>query len=453
MKNVGLRGDQNQSGNTAIGKLILSALFLALIGSCSTSEEGGMGMVDDDPMTGNPQNNAAPINFNLIAVADGVEGVELKPTLSWEASADPEGGQVLYDLYLGKENPPIAIFAADIDATTFSVQDRLQLIDTYYWNVMAKDADGNATESNTFSFTTRDLGIPNGGPITTAADFSERRNHTAIAFQNKLWVIGGVELPMLDKLNDVWYSDDGDTWTLATASADFSIRRAHTTVVFDDKLWVIGGLNDALFPASNTYLNDVWYSSDGVTWTEATPDAGFAKRAFHTSAVFDDKIWVIGGVEESSLRLRDVWYSSDGVSWTEATSSASFQSRGNHTTEVFDDKLWVMGGFGSSELNDVWYSSDGANWTEATGAAAFPARTGLTSVVLDDKLWVVGGFDTSNSYLDDVWHSNDGISWLQTPIENGFKGRLGHTTTAFDNKIWLIAGDVGSYQHDVWALE
>ncbi|MBT9190589.1 Kelch repeat-containing protein, partial [Zobellia russellii] len=62
--------------------------------------------------------------------------------------------------------------------------------------------------------------------------------------------------------NDVWYSNDGLTWTEATSAPPFSGRSGHTTAVFDNKLWVIGGYD-------GTYKNDVWYSNDGLTWTEA----------------------------------------------------------------------------------------------------------------------------------------------------------------------------------------
>ncbi len=52
-----------------------------------------------------------------------------------------------------------------------------------------------------------------------------------------MWVIGGES--DAGKLNDVWYSDNGTTWTLATASAGFSPRMAHTSLVYDNKIWVI----------------------------------------------------------------------------------------------------------------------------------------------------------------------------------------------------------------------
>jgi hypothetical protein len=75
----------------------------------------------------------------------------------------------------------------------------------------------------------------------------------------------------------------------------------HQSVVFDEKMWVIGGFAD-----SNK--NDVWSSTDGISWTTATDEAAFSGRDDHQSVVFDEKIWVIGG-DDNLDRQNDIWYS------------------------------------------------------------------------------------------------------------------------------------------------
>jgi hypothetical protein len=108
-----------------------------------------------------------------------------------------------------------------------------------------------------------------------------------------------------DPLHDVWYSSDGDSWTCATATAGWPPRAAHVSVVFDNKLWVMGG-----YPPFPDRLNDVWYSTDGVDWTCADSSADWRPRGWHTSLVYDNKIWVIGGDSTiNSLAISDVWYS------------------------------------------------------------------------------------------------------------------------------------------------
>lgn len=224
-------------------------------------------------------------------------------------------------------------------------------------------------------------------------------------------------------------------WTRATDSAQWQARGYHTSVVFDNKMWVIGGFN-------STRRNDVWYSEDGVTWTEATASAPWAGRMGHTSVVFDNKIWVIGGFSGSFRN--DVWYSEDGVNWTQATAAAEWSARCYHTSVVFDNKIWVIGGYDGTERNDVWFSTDGANWTLATDTAQWSARDSHTSIVFDGKIWVLGG---TNVDMGDVWYSIDGINWTRANSQTWWSGS-GHTSVVFDNKMWVIGGE--GYSHSIW---
>jgi hypothetical protein len=430
------------------GVLLYMLLAVVLI-NCSNNGDDNPSPIDME--------NVAPNNFKLIGVANESVGIGLTPEFSWETATDPDGDAVVYDLYLGRENPPNTIYTAAIAGTGFMVTDPLFISDTYYWKVVAKDTEGNSKASGINSFNTRNLNIPNT-PITNNAGFSVRRGHASVVFDDKLWVIGGRTLYIEFPLNDVWSSSDGVTWTQVTVSAAFPGRRGHTAIVFDNKIWVIGGINDSTSEAE--YLNDVWYSSDGINWTEATASAEFSGRGFHTSAVFDNKLWVIAGTSlAGSLGdlPNDVWYSSDGVTWVAATVATEFHGRANHETQVFDNKLWVIGGGSAHDPNarenSVWYSSNGITWTEAAEHAAFPGRIGHSSVVFDGKLWVLGGFDKDNNYLNDIWSSSDGVTWFQTPNTEGLPKKHAHSSVVFNHKIWIIAGDKAGYQNDVWALD
>jgi hypothetical protein len=107
----------------------------------------------------------------------------------------------------------------------------------------------------------------------------------------------------VDFTNDVWYSSDGINWTQATENAEWSAREGHTTVVFDNKVWLLGGLD------INGLRDDVWYSTNGVNWTQATSSAGWLPRCAHTSVVFNNMMWVLGGMGQGYIYLNDVWYS------------------------------------------------------------------------------------------------------------------------------------------------
>lgn len=249
--------------------------------------------------------------------------------------------------------------------------------------------------------------------------------------------------------NDVWSSGDGNVWTCAVASAEFAPRYSYSSVVFDngsgEKMWVIGGMTTGA-----NRLNDVWYSSNGSSWKRATAEAAFSKRSGHTSLVYNNKMWVIGG--NDGAYKRDVWYSSDGISWTKATDAADFPVRSDHSSVAFDDgsgeKMWVIAGAAPSYKNDVWYSTNGTNWTQATNNAGFWARFNHRSVVYSNRMWVIGGQDNRK----DVWSSSDGVNWTQATAEAAFGVRYSHGCVVFSNKMWVISGvsTDGISKNDVW---
>lgn len=154
--------------------------------------------------------------------------------------------------------------------------------------------------------------------------------------------------------NDVWHTSDGKNWTQATASAGWDKRISHGAIVYNNKMWVIGGGKYGV--TSFDCYNDVWNSTDGKNWTKVTGSAGWKPRAGHTVEIYDNKMWVIGGgIPYTSTRYNDVWYSTDGKNWTCATPSAQWSKRERHSSAVYDGKIWVIGGDAGNKLNDVWY--------------------------------------------------------------------------------------------------
>jgi len=276
---------------------------------------------------------------------------------------------------------------------------------------------------------------------TASAAFPVRYGHTNLVYNNEMWVIAGFNY------NDVWNSADGTNWIKATGSAAFKGREYHSSAVYDNKMWVIAGAY--LIPSSSVFLSDVWYSTDGADWYEATGNAAFGQRDSHTSLVYNNAIWVIGGYDGSNLR-NDVWYSTDGANWVTATGDAAFSARYGHTSVVYNNEMWVIAG---TLMNDVWYSSDGANWTEATGNADFQGRQNHVSMVYCNKMWVIGGENPDNfgTLMNDVWFSGDGANWTEAIANAAFSARWNHAGAVFNNKIWLTAGNskIGIVD-DVW---
>lgn len=287
---------------------------------------------------------------------------------------------------------------------------------------------------------------------TATPAWGVRADHASASFSNRMWIMGGRGGPMTaDQKNDVWSSTDGVTWTQETADAGWSERYGHTCAVFNGKLWMIGGVGGGL--ATGFYSrNDVWSSPDGVTWTQEVAAANWTARDRHATVVFNNKLWILGGLVQT-VETSEVWSSGDGINWTLET-TAPWAARAALSAVVFNGRIWIFGGrVASTPFGDVWSSPDGVNWTqEAT--PPWGARFEHASAAVGNRMWVIGGVDgvgTGATYFADAWSSADCINWTQeTP---GWSGRAELGAVVHNNTPHVIGGYHGAYVGDVWTRQ
>ena len=250
-------------------------------------------------------------------------------------------------------------------------------------------------------------------PVGTDQAFGNRENHRLALLKDNLYMTGGWN--GTDKLyNDVWRSIDGKSWELVNDNAAFPARDSHQLTAFNDSLIITGGWTKENGCHS---FNDVWSSTDGSTWEKLNESAAFSKRCAHQTTVFNDKMLMTAGLEghnESRRYLNDVWESADGKSWSKLTDSAAFPARFKHQVVSFKNALYLIGGFNGNNqatyFNDVWHSTNGKDWTQLTEKAPFEARADHQVVATADYLYVLSGKDESTHYHD-IWRSKDGKVW------------------------------------------
>jgi hypothetical protein len=127
---------------------------------------------------------------------------------------------------------------------------------------------------------------------TASAPWSPRAYHAAVVHDGKMWVLGGGSYaPKYHAANDVWCSSDGVAWERVTAAAPWSPRIWFSAVAYRDRLWVLGGWSN--HPSRN--WGDVWHSRDGKRWARLESKAIWKARHEHSAYVFRDRIWVAGG--------------------------------------------------------------------------------------------------------------------------------------------------------------
>ncbi|MDB4293449.1 hypothetical protein N9954_08590, partial [Maribacter sp.] len=425
-----------------IKQILVLTVMLVLVQACNKDDTPKT--PDPDPI-GNPDPDPTPENrppgmFELLEVPNAESEVSLKPTFRWSTSADPDGDAIDYDLLLGTADDDQETIAANLRTATYRIDENLARLTDYYWKVIAKDAKGLETASQTFSFATRGVNNPSL-PGNPSPSFSPRNLHTVTFYRDKLWLFGGADEDNI--LADLWSSKDGITWNPEEYVYDLPLR-GHTALVLNDTLWLLGGRykkeTDSRTKGMYAPLieDNLVYDSFFSPWPE---------RELHTSAVFKDRAWVLGGIDNDDQPLNDVWSTAEVSKWRGAGTHppATWPARYGHSTVVFDDKLWVIGGYdGANYLNDVWYtdgnesSSGELLWIEVIQEKAFPKRLSHQSVVFDDKIWIFGGGD--GSALSDIWYSEDGANWVPFFGSMNFTGRVRPTVTVFEDKMFMIGG-------------
>lgn len=268
------------------------------------------------------------------------------------------------------------------------------------------------------------------------APWAPRYYHTSVVFGGKMWIIGG-QGPA-----DIWASEDGINWTRMVEEVPWSYRYGQSAVVFDNAIWVMGGFGTN----PKGPRNDVWRSYDGVNWSQVQPSAAWAPRCFHASTVHDGKMWIAGGGEiddayGTPVEFNDVWSSTDGISWTEVTAAAAWPPSSGCALVRYHDELLLTG----TSNGEIWASADGAMWKLATEEAGWSWRSRHTSVVFNNRVWILGGYANYN-----VWSSSDGRTW-STTLRTVPWGELKYAgVVTRGDTCWLTAGyPTSGLWHDI----
>jgi len=270
-------------------------------------------------------------------------------------------------------------------------------------------------------------------------------------------------------------------WIQVTAKAPFAPRDGAGALVFVGRMWLLGGWNPSdkkAFP--RTCSNDVWASADGAGWSLVKPntfvdaefDATCDWEGRHTAgyAVYQEKMWIIGGDPIQKHYQSDVWNSPDGRTWHYVNKGRQvpWGPRVLHYTLAFKGKLWVLGGqtlppfAAHAEIfyRDIWNSSDGIQWEQVMPEEPYWSARGMIggSVVFKGRMWVLGGgtYDTpkvpKRQFYNDVWSSPDGVHWTRHVEAAPWPPRQYHDVAVFDDRMWVLEGyhEKGGNRNDVW---
>lgn len=409
-----------------------------------TGDEASDEMDEDNDETSDDSEDQTAVNmppgsFELIGVMNGMAEVALSPSFEWNESIDPDGDVVTYTFVLDENEAPSTVIATDLSSTEYIFDTRLDFSTQYYWKIIAQDTEGNSSESQVFSFTTRKIGTR-----LSTADFSQRHLATVTEFDGKLFLVGGFGVTDSGNryLSDVWSSSDGETWTLETDNPGFVPRAFHQVVIFEQKLFLIGG-----FRAIGGPSNDIWTSTNGKDWTLETENAQFPADWGHKVLSYDNQLWLITGGQNEFFN-RNVWKSADGINWQLVVDDIGFEVSLEQEAIVYNDKMWVIN-------NGLVHSStDGVTWDVELENAPFESLFAEYSLAIKDDTLYLMVSESNNATSAQIWISSDGSNWELLHEETAFPNRADNGFIGFGDELYILFGlTEDGFENDVWRLD
>lgn len=154
-----------------------------------------------------------------------------------------------------------------------------------------------------------------------------------------------------------------------------------------------------------------WTSGDGVP-------AGFPVTGFGVSeyaAMYHEYLMIVAGRDNENRLVNTSWATMDGLSWAMLSNplgKVPFEQREGVMVTAYDDKLFLLGGIDEkgNALKDIYTSADfGVNWTLSDTLVVMPGEytaRGFASVQVNDEqfMYLFGGkTNTNGDELNQIW--------------------------------------------------
>ncbi len=229
-------------------------------------------------------------------------------------------------------------------------------------------------------------------------------------------------------------------WTTGMSSPSVRARAYHTSVVYNGKIYSFGG-QDYATNATNTL--DI-YDIVGNSWSVGANNS--TEKDYSSSVVYNGNMYVFGGWDgvgnhTNSLDVYDIGLDS----WTASTSGGI--ARAGHTSTLYNGKMYVWGGY--DENNNATNTLDildieSATWS--TGEAGGTARAYHSAATYNGKIYFWAGDDDS-SYVNslDIYDIGDD-SWSTGTAGGTARGYA--SAVVYGDKIYFWGGDDGSVYLD-----
>ncbi|MFC3122622.1 Kelch repeat-containing protein [Agaribacter flavus] len=256
-----------------------------------------------------------------------------------------------------------------------------------------------------------------------------RHEASLVAHDNILYLLGGRRVNPTNVFNPITA-----TWKLG-AKPPIEVHHFQA-VSFDDGIYILGAFTGG-WPNEIPIDRVIKYtpSTDSFTFTHTIPES--RRRGGAASVVYQNKIYVIGGITEGHMRGTNAWfdaYDPRTGKWTRLADAPN--ARDHLQAAVYDHKLYLLGGRRSSQATkqgfelttpyvDVYdFRTD--QWSSLPESLNIPVQSAGNMAIATDYGLVAGGGESGSQRAahDEVFlFSPEKQSWTQ--LGNLNRGRHG----------------------------
>ncbi|ODM27923.1 Kelch repeat-containing protein [Acetivibrio mesophilus] len=275
---------------------------------------------------------------------------------------------------------------------------------------------------------------PNTNIWTRKSDIPYSNIYTAVTLNNKIYTLeyySGSEMYYTNRFKASYikeYNPLDDTWTENLDT--LPISGTSDLAVLDNKILLIGNYEPT--NPSSTKLYALYLPGK---WTEKSSMP--LPKAYHTSAVLNNKIYAIGGVDNSLSPTNTVQcYEPSNNSWTPIANMIA--PRYHAASATLSGAIYVAGGNNASYLKSMEiYNPSTGNWLPGTDMNIARSSFGLVSV--NGKLYAISGKTNGGVRTNTVEEYNPStkqwklVANIPTPRDN-------FATAVVNGEIYVIGG-------------
>jgi N-acetylneuraminic acid mutarotase len=240
-------------------------------------------------------------------------------------------------------------------------------------------SSGTTFYSDVFSYD------PVANQWTLTGNLPETRSyHSGSVYQDKVYVVGGKVSWTGNLLTSVYSYDPADGTT--ERLADLPTSRAFLGAAWlDGKFYAVGGGE-----TSSSFMDIVEvYDPESDSWSTTAPLNIPRNGIFNSVVGANGHLIVIGGVGASGRLTSVEVYDPASNEWS--LSNSIQQGRSGISVAIFDGKIWAMGGFGQGNTNLVDVGTVFIDGTEATAGSADLSATPAGDDVQAGTITTVAG--------------------------------------------------------------